>query len=322
MLRIAGTLSFARWISPTGAFSIVAGTMDTSGYSGDGGAATSAQLSTLQDIELDSSNNIYISDAGNHVVREVNHATGIITTVAGTPGSSGYSGDGGAATSAVLGGPAGIALDGSNNLDIADNPINAIREVNSSTGIITTVLGNESQGYAGDGGAATQAQINTPWNSAVDSFGNLYIADSSNNVIRKVDSSGLISTVAGNHALGAGYSGDGGPATLAQLNGPAGIVVAASGDVYVAEFGNNVIRKVDSSGNISTVAGNFLLGPGYSGDGLEAIGAQLNYPNGVALDGSNNLYIADMSNCVVRKVDALSGVITTVAGGDKLRLLR
>ena len=250
--------------------------------------------------------NIYIADVNNHRIRKVDSA-GVITTVAGT-GTAGSLGDGGAAVGAQLNGPVGVAVDGAGNLYIADHLNNRIRKVDSA-GVISTVAGNGTEGYSGDGGAAVGAQLYSPRGLALDGADNLYIVDNGNNRIRKVDSAGVISTVAGNGTEG--YSGDGGAAVGAQLYYPNGVALDGSGNLYIAEWNNHRIRKVDSAGVITTVAGNGT--EGYSGDGGAAVGAQLYYPNGVALDGSGNLYIADFGNHRIRKVDS-AGVITTVAG--------
>ncbi|MGD0497335.1 MAG: putative Ig domain-containing protein, partial [Bryobacteraceae bacterium] len=247
----------------------------------------------------------------------VTAGTSIITTFAGN-GTSDYSGDGGPAAAAQLAGPVALALDGSGNVYIAEQgccggqgitPINhRVRKV-SPGGTITTVAGNGSPGYSGDGGPAASAQLYFPYGLAADASGNLYIADSGNYRIRKVSASGVITTVAGNGT--SGYSGDGGPATSAQLNFPYGLAADASGNLYIADSNNQRIRKVSASGIITTVAGNGTSG--YAGDGGPAISAQLNFPYGLAVDTSGNLYIADSSNQRIRKVSA-SGVITTVAG--------
>jgi len=209
------------------------------GYSGDGGAAVSAQLSMPGGIALDSAGNLFIGDSGNNRIRKVS-TNGIITTIAG--GASSYStiGDGGPAASASLSDPVGIALDASGNIFIADFGNQRIRLV-STSGIITTVAGNGVAGFSGDGGLATSAQLFYPWGVAVDKSGNLLIADSSNQRIRKVSTSGVISTVAGNGTQG--FSGDGGLATNAQLSGPVGIAVDASGNLFIAEEFNYRIRR-------------------------------------------------------------------------------
>ncbi len=254
---------------------------------------------------------------------------GEITTVAGG-GTWGYSGDGGPATSAKLDSPDSVAVDAAGNLYIADTQNNVIRKVDPS-GIITTVAGNGTEGYSGDGGPATGAELARPYGVAVDAAGNLYIADMMNNVIRKVDANGVITTIAGNgyckypypkYLVGnsGGYSGDGGLATKAELDAPEAVAVDASGNLYIADTYNHRIRKVDTSGTITTVAGNgqgnALLG-GYSGDGGPVTGAELAQPVGVAVDAAGNLYIADLNNNRIRKVDP-SGIITTVAGGGTI----
>ena len=259
-------------------------------FSGDGGPSTSASLNFPSGVATDSAGNLYIADLGSFRIRKVSE--GRITTAAGN-GSAGFSGDGGAATSASLG-PSDpyylseIAVDSAGNLYIADYWNNRIRKV--SGGTITTVAGNGNQGFSGDGGPATRAALNTPQGVAVDSAGNLYIADTDNNRIRKV-SGGTITTVAGNGNQG--FSGDGGPATRAALNTPQGVAVDSAGNLYIADTDNNRIRKV-SGGTITTVAGNG--NQGFSGDGGPAASASLNYPVGAAVDSAGNLYIADTDN--------------------------
>ena len=230
-----------------------------------------------------------------------------ITTVAGT-GEGGFSGDGGPATAARLAYPEGVALDGAGNLYIADVSNHRIRKVDS-TGTITTVAGSGQPGFSGDGGPATEAQLDNPLGVAVDGAGNLYIADRLNHRIRKVDSRGTITTIAG---TGEGsYSGDGGPAVRSQLYRPSGVAVDGAGNLYIADHYNARIRKVDSAGTITTIAGTGRWG--FSGDGGPAVEARVYRPTGVALDGAGNLYIADFDNHRIRKVDS-AGTITTVAG--------
>ena len=266
-------------------------------YGGDGGPAVSAQLASPLGVALDSSGNLYIADTDNQRIRKVSN--GVITTVAGN-GPAGFYGDNGPATSAWLNNPAGVVLDSAGNLYIADTNNQRIRKV--SNGMITTVAGNGTLGFSGDNGPATNAMLNQPTGVALDSAGNLYIADSHNNRIRKV-SNGVIATVAG---IGTnGYSGDGGPATSAQLSFPAGLAVDSAGNLYIADTFNGRIRKV-SNGVITTVAGG-----GFYGDNGPATSAQLNYPEGVAVDSAGNLYIAASDR--IRKVS--NGVIITVAGG-------
>jgi uncharacterized repeat protein (TIGR01451 family) len=229
----------------------------------------------------------------------------VISTIAGT-GTQGYSGDGGPSSIAQLAFPWGIALDSAGNLYIADVYNQRVRKV-AVNGTISTVAGNGSAGYSGDGGQATSAQLNQPFDVAVDAAGNLYVADSANHRVRKVAANGTISTVAGTGT--AGYSGDGGLATSAQLNGPDGLTVDAAGNLYIAEYANNSVRKVAPNGVISTFAGNGTLG--YSGDGGAATSAQLNAPHGMAASPGGSLYIADSNNSVVRVV-ASNGTISTV----------
>ena len=245
-------------------------------------------------------------DAANNVIREVNASSGDISTVAGN-GTIGYSGDGGPATSAELSDPSGVAVDASGDLFIADSANNVVREVNASSGDISTVAGDGTPGYFGDGGTATSAELNDPSGLAVDSGGDLFIADSANNVIRRVVL-GVIGTYAGNALIS--YSGDGASAIDAELDSPAGIATSSSGTYITDEF-NNVVRFVsDSTGNIATMAGNGSSG--YSGDGGLATSAELSDPTGVALSGSN-VFIADSGNSGIRKINS-SGDISTFAG--------
>jgi sugar lactone lactonase YvrE len=281
----------------------------TKGYNGDGGAAVSAELFNPIGIAFDSAGNLYIADDHNFRIRKVS-PSGIITTVAGG-GQMGFAGDGGAATSASLNQPHDVAVDSSGNLYIADSYNFRIRKVDSS-GIITTVAGNGTEGFGGDGGAAISAELGYPGSIAVDSMGNLYIeevlGDRRSN-IRKVSTSGIISTVAGKGTTD-GFSGDGGAAILAEFSYPYGVGLDSSGNLYIVDSGNNRIRKVNTSGVISTVAGG---GTGGLGDGGPATSAELNSPVGIAFDSSGNFYFADDNNQLIRKVST-SGIISTVAG--------
>ncbi|HXP87708.1 MAG TPA: IPT/TIG domain-containing protein [Bryobacteraceae bacterium] len=268
---------------------------------GDKGPTASAQLYNPAGVAVDSAGNLYIADSNDYRVRKV--ANGIITTVAGN-GTLGFSGDNGPASSAQLWFPYGVAVDSAGNMFIADAINNRVRKV--SNGIITTVAGNGMfLGFSGDNGPAASAQLSFPYGVAVDSAGNLYIADYGNNRVRKV-SNGIITTIAGNGT--AGFNGDLGPATNAQLNRPVGVAVDSAGSLYIADTLNNRIRKV-SNGVITTVAG----GGSSLNDNGPAASAQLNNPNGVTVDSTGNLYIADTQNNRVRKV--ANGVITTIAGG-------
>jgi sugar lactone lactonase YvrE len=294
-----------RKVSVSGTITTVAGN-GTPGFSGDGGPATNAGLPEPYGVAVDAAGNLYIVDINNHRVRKVS-VSGTITTVAGN-GTPGFSGDGGPATNARLAYPTGVAVDAAGNLYIADRLNSRVRKV-STSGTITTVAGDGSAGFSGDGGPATNAQLAGPYGVAVDAAGNLYIADFQNSRVRKVSTSGTITTVAGDGSFG--FSGDGGPATNAQLAGPNGVAVDAAGNLYIADINNHRVRKVSTSGTITTVAGNGT--PGFSGDGGPATNARLRPPTGVAVDAAGNLYIADIFNQRVRKVST-SGTITTVAG--------
>jgi len=306
-------------VNTAGIISIYAGGGSSSGTDGlgDGGPATGASLYGPTGIAVDGIGNVYIVDMFDNFIRKVD-TSGIISIVAGNDtGAAGsmpaYTGDGGPATSADLGWPSAVAVDGTGNIYIADQGNNVIRKVNTS-GIISTVAGNHAlpTGYSGDGGAATAAQLSilgstTGAGIAADASGNFYFTDVDNQVIRKVNTGGIISTFAGNHSLGSGYSGDGGLATGAQLNGPSGLAVDGAGNMYIEDIANNVIRKVNTAGIISTVTGNYSLGWGYSGDGGEATAAQLDGPVAVAVDGAGNMYIDDDYNDVIRKVSPCPG---------------
>jgi sugar lactone lactonase YvrE len=313
----------------TGEIARVAGN-GTQGFSGDGQQATAAELYVPESTALDAHGNLYIADTGNNVVRMVTASTGVISTVAGhcvvqTNGScgTGDSGDGGAATGALLDGPFGVAVDAQGNLYIADTGNHVVREVNASTGVISTIAGTLlTPGYSGDGKAATQAKLNYPMNLALDANGNLYIADNGNNVIREVNAkTGIITTVAGDcvaqsgGGCSSGYSGDGGKATAAELDSPRSLAFDSSGNLYIADCFNNVIREVNMATGIITTAAGDGTGAGtgapgeagfgggsYSGDDGFAIQAGLNDPMGIAFAASGDLLIADYWNSIVREV--------------------
>lgn len=232
----------------------------------------------------------------------------VIATVAGN-GTAAFAGDGGAATSASVNIPHHIALDVSGNLYIADTMNHRVRKL-TPDGVISTVAGTGDAGYSGDSAAGTSAKLQHPSGIAVDSGGNVYIADSANQVVRKLTSSGTISTVAGDNTLGAGYAGDGAAATSALLWSPVGLAVDSGGNLYIADAGNSRIRKVSSSGTITTFAGSNYVG--FDGDGGAATNAKLNRPEDVAIGPDGAIYIADTFNHRIRKVTA-DGIITTVA---------
>ena len=299
-LFIADNNNRVRKVDTSGIITTVAGNgVYSSGgggaFSGDGGAATNASLYRPNNVAFDAAGNWYIADIFNQRIRRVD-TNGIITTVAGN-GTQNYSGDGGAATNASMHYPASVALDVVGNLYIADLYNYRIRKVNTNN-IITTFAGNGNPSFFGDGGKATNASIYNPQGVAFDAAGNLYIADTYNNRIRKVGTNGIITTVSGK---GSGkFAGDGGAATNAYLNEPWGVVLDSVGNMYIADYGNNRIRKVDTNGIITTVAGNGSAT--YAGDGGAATNASLNNPACVALDNMGNLFIADWQNNRVREV--------------------
>ncbi len=278
-------------------------------FSVEGGAATGTAMG-VNAVAVDGSGNLYIADIVSSRVLKVS-SSGIVNTLAGN-GAFTFAGDGGPAKNASFFNPSGIAADSFGNVYIADSSNNRVRKVNAA-GTITTYAGTGSPTFSGDGGPAPSAALSTPTAVAVDSTGNLYIADGVNGRIRKVTTGGVISTVAGG-ALLPGFSGDGGSAVGAGLFLPGGVAVDSTGNIYIADIGNNRIRKMNTAGIISTVAGNGIKG--FSGDGGPATGASLNLFGahcGLAVDGAGNLYIPDIANHRIRKVDP-SGIITTVAG--------
>jgi trimeric autotransporter adhesin len=296
--------------------STIAGRHDTMAYFGDGGPATDAIFYMTTWLTLDSVNDIYIADDVCYTVREVN-SNGIINTVAGNYAFLGDSGDGGPATAAYID-PAAVSWH-HNNYYISNVILNTIRMVDKS-GIINGIIGIPIPypgGHSGDGGPATNAELSIPCGTAMDDSGNFYIAESLGDIVRKVNSSGIISTFAGNYYYPGGYSGDGGPATAAELAGPNDVAVDANGNVYFSD-GSFVIRKVNTNGIISTYAGNGYgwqknLHSCYSGDGGPATAAELCEPAGISFDTYGNLFIADLANNVIRMVNT-NGIISTVAG--------
>jgi uncharacterized protein (TIGR03437 family) len=268
----------------------------TPGYSGDGGAPTSAELNAANGMAFDSSGNLYIADSANQVIRKISNGT--ISTVAGTGGSGGYSGDGKAATSAQLLDPAGVALDSAGNLYIADTGNHVIRMV-STSGTINTIAGSNVGGYAGDGGAATAAELEFPGSVAIDGAGNIYIADSGNNVIREI-TGGIITTIVG----------DGFTSTF--LDDPETVLLDGNGNLYICEGDAlHVLKLALATSTVTTIAGSGNLG--FSGDFGPAIDAEFDDPKGIALDSKGFLYVTDTNNNRIRKI-APDGIITTIAG--------
>lgn len=286
------------------------------GYAGDGSMADTCQLHWPEAIAVTDSNDIFIADADNNVIRKIDRHTGIISTVAGSgyragTGLGGYGGDGGPATAARLWYPSGVAVDPIGNIYIADQRNDRIRKVDTF-GVITTVAGTGIPGYMNNGGPATNAQLSHPTRITLDAAGNLFVADSGNNRIRKIDVGGIITSVAGNGING--FNGDGGAAVSAELNTPIDMDVDAAGNMYIADYSNNRIRKVDAAGTITTYAG--ITIPGYAGDGGPATAANINHPSGIAVDAAGNVFFSDLANFRVRKIDP-TGIITTVAGNGE-----
>lgn len=294
------------------------------GFSGDGASPLNAEVHSPEDVAVDSSGNVYIADTFNAAIREITLSNNEINTIAGNA-TVGYSGDGGLATSAGLIEPYAISLDSKGNVFIAEPPDGRIRQIQAASGSTTncatngstqpcaslyiiTAVGNGVLGFAGDGGQAVKAEINQASGVAVDSSGNFYLADAFNNRIRKIDTSGVITTVAGSGVYS--YSGDGGPATSAQLFAPHAAAVDVNGNLFIADTDNNVVREVTSKGVISTIAGTGASGS--SGDNGPATAATLNLPQGVAVDLSGNVFVADTANSRVRKIS--NGTITNYAG--------
>ncbi|MBN8691717.1 MAG: T9SS type A sorting domain-containing protein [Bacteroidetes bacterium] len=280
-----------RKIDPSGNISTIAG----GGSSlAEGIPATSATIIEPHGIAVDASGNIYVSEVYLARVRKIN-TSGIINTIAGN-GNVGYAGDGGPAISAELKWPYDVAVDASGNIYIADAGNNRIRMINT-LGVISTIAGNGLAGYSGDGGPATSAQLNSASGIDVDPLGNIFIADRFNGRIRKINSSGTISTIAGSGVMG--NSGDGGLATLAQIGSPNGVTLDAAGNIYIADGWYGTLRKINTSNIISTIAGTGI--PGYSGDGGLATLAQIK-TSYLTIGTTGNVFLSDGGNDRIREI--------------------
>ena len=303
-----------RKITPSGTITTIAGVQGACGYDGDGSPATSFDLCHPGGLAVDSTSaNLYIADAGNCRIRKLVLSSSTISTVAGTT-SCGSGGDGGAATSAQLNQPGGVALDSSNNIYIGDSNNYRVRLVTKSTGFISTIAGNGTYGYLGDGGLATLAEITHVYEGiSVNSAGTLVtIADCNNQRIRQFTVGGDITTIAGDG--GAGYGGDGGLATSATFNNPQGVAVASSGTIYVADTSDDRIRAFTIGGDISTAAGNGSTTTPTLESGVPPQGVVFNYPFGILEDPSGNVFVNDTDNCLVRELVESSDLVNFFAG--------
>lgn len=333
----------------------VAGTGGSPGYSGDFGPAVNAQFTNPIRVAVDSKGNLYITDYSNQLIRRVDHTTSVVSTVAGS-GSFGFSNDGMSGNGASIADPHDVVADSAGNVYIADTLNSRVRKLDSS-GVISTIAGNGTRGYAGDGGAATDAQLSLPSGLALDSKGNLYIADPGNGTVRKITATGAISTVAGKGYVVFGATpGDGGLATSAFLEMPYSLAIDSAGVLYIGDIGTSSIRRVTSDGKINTyvqnfVAQNFAIDSagaiyfanyrnntvgkilpggtqlwiagngisGYAGDGGIATSAQFSQPYGVAVDAAGNVYVADAANAVVRKLTPVPFSIGAVANAASIQ---
>ena len=306
---------------------IEAGQIDTvagsgaKGYTGDGGPGIKAALNQPFHCDVGKDGSLYIAEADNHCIRKLNLKTRVITTVAGT-GKKGYSGDGGPAIKATFNEPYAVLVDSSDNLFVVDRLNAVVRRIDGSTGIITTVAGNGTKGFSGDGALATKAQLREPNDCCFDGKGGLLIADVGDWRVRRLDfDSGKITTFAG---IGRPNPkgkpdrkeiGDGGPANKAILVGARAVAADRKGNIYICEREGSSIRKIDSAGVITTLAGTGAWGG--KGDGGDALKAEFKGPKGIRLDRAGNLFIVDTENHSIRRIDAKTNIVTTIAGGRK-----
>lgn len=294
-----------------GAVTTLAGT-GPSGFGGENVPAATATLASPMGLAATSDGRILFAERDAHRLRAL--ANGTITTVAGD-GIARFGGDGGDGLDATLRLVEGVAADAAGDLFISDSGNNRIRKVDGTTGKITTIAGNGTTTFGVDGVPATVVGLDGPSDVVVDAAGNVVFSDTHHHRVRSVDTTGTIHTLIGNGM--AGFAGDNGPAAAAQIASPTGLAIDTAGNLYVADFDNNRIRRIDPSGNVTTVAGDGT--PGFNGDGLAATATSLNNPTDVAFDANGNMFIADMRNHRVRRVDAASGIVTTIAGtGDAL----
>ena len=293
-----------------GIISTMAGTGER-GYSGDGGPAVAALMSEPFMCAFDTAGNLYIAEAMNHCIRRVDRNTGVIITIAGT-GSEGFSGDGGPADQASFNQPYSLQVDRNGDVYVVDRLNYVIRKIDARSGIVTTVAGTGESGYGGDGGPGIHAQFREPNDCFLDGRGGLLIADVQDQRIRRLDlATGVISTVAGNGEKL--RTGDGLPATQASILGARAVCMDQAGNTYMAEREGNGIRKMDANGVMSTLAGTGEFG--YTGDGGPAREATWGGPKAIRCDHDGNLLVVDTENHAIRRVDSVTGMVTTIAGG-------
>ena len=284
-----------------------------SGFFGDGGPATLAKIAGPIGIAVDHAGNVYFADQDNDCIRMIDNL-GTISTIAGVPGTPGYTGDHGAATAAQIS-AGGVCIDKKGNIYFTSNNITysgfTIRKIDTNR-IITTIAGsNGISGFSGDGGPATAALLNDPNDVIVDTKGNLYILDRGNARIRKIDTLGIITTIAGTGT--SGYSGDGIAATTANISGYGGLAINDAGEIFIGDYSNSCVRKIDGLGIITTIAGTPGVG-GHTGDGGPATAAELGLPNKVAVDDCGNIYVTDLSEMDVRKISGANYPASFVHG--------
>ncbi len=296
----------------TGIITTTVGTGER-GYRGDGGPAAGAHLSEPFMCAFDTDGNLYIAEATNHCVRRVDVDSGVITTIGGT-GEQGYSGDGGPATDATFNQPYSLQVDSNGDVYVVDRLNYVIRKVDAATGIINTVAGTGEAGYGGDGGPGTLAQFREPNDCFLDGNGGLLIADIQDQRIRRLDlATGIVTTFAGNGEKE--RAGDGLPATEASILGARAVCMDSAGNTYIAEREGNGIRIVDAQGIMHTLAGTGEFG--YDGDGGPAIEATWGAPKAIRCDHTGNLLVVDTENHAIRRIDAATGLVTTIAGGRR-----
>lgn len=315
---LAVALAPAAATQPGATMSTVAGT-GKKGHTGDGGPATQATLNQPFHCDLDAHGNLFVAESGNHCIRKVNLKTGVISTVAGT-GQKGYTGDGGPATQATFNEPYAVLVSPEGDLYIVDRLNAVVRKVDGKSGKVTTVAGSGQKGFGGDGGPGNQAQLREPNDACFDGKGGLLIADVGDWRVRRLDlKTGVLTTFAGTGRpkgkIDRARIGDGGPAKTAVLVGARAVCVDGRGNTYICEREGNAVRKVTADGTITTIAGTGKKG--YDGDGGDARKASFNGPKGVRCNAQGNVYVVETENHAIRKIDAKTNVVTTVAGGRK-----